>query len=94
MFCDGVYFPLLVVIRPIQRQKCRNGDTGGEEVFFFFFLFCFLIRVLLRIQEYFTYTELTVHQRWAKIGEPGEKPPDGAELSFPTCDQKEAQPQW
>ena len=27
-------------------------------------------------QEYFTYIETTVHQRWAKTGEPGEKPPD------------------
>ena len=27
-------------------------------------------------QEYFTYIELIVLQRWAKTGEPGEKPPD------------------
>ena len=27
-------------------------------------------------QDYFTYIEPIVHQRWAKTGEPGEKPPD------------------
>ena len=27
-------------------------------------------------QEYFTYIEPIVHQRWAKTGEPREKPPD------------------
>ena len=28
------------------------------------------------IQEYLTYIEPIVHQRWGKTGEPGEKPPD------------------
>ena len=28
--------------------------------------------VLLPFQEYFTYIEPIVHQRWAKTGEPGE----------------------
>ena len=54
----------------------------------FLFFFFFLIWVLLPFQEYFTYIELIVHQRWAKTREPGEKPPDHllAELGFPTCD--------
>ena len=39
--------------------------------------FCFfLIWVLRPFQEYFTYIEPIVHRRWAKTGEPGEKPPD------------------
>ena len=40
-------------------------------------------------QEYFTYIEPIVHRRWAKIGEPGEKPLNHpyAELGFPTCDR-------
>ena len=36
----------------------------------------FLIWVLRPFQEYFTYIEPIVHRRWAKTGEPGEKPPD------------------
>ena len=44
--------------------------------FFFFFFFFFLIWVLRPFQEYFTYIEPIVHRRWAKTGEPGEKPPD------------------
>ena len=43
---------------------------------FFFFFFFFLIWVLRPFQEYFTYIEPIVHRRWAKTGEPGEKPPD------------------
>ena len=39
-------------------------------------LFFFLIWVLQAFQEYFTYIEPIVHQRWAKTREPGEKPPD------------------
>ena len=42
----------------------------------FFFVFFFLIWVLRPFQEYFTYIEPIVHRRWAKTGEPGEKPPD------------------
>ena len=38
--------------------------------------FFFLIWVLRPFQEYFTYIEPIVHRRWAKTGEPGEKPPD------------------
>ena len=57
-------------------------------IFFFFFFFFFLILVLRPFQEYFTYIEPIVHRRWAKTGEPGEKPPDHplAELGFPTYD--------
>ena len=39
-------------------------------------LILFFIWVLRPFQEYFTYIEPTVHQRWAKTGEPVEKPPD------------------
>ena len=38
--------------------------------------FFFLIWVLQPFQEYFTYIEPIVHQRWAKTEEPGEKLPD------------------
>ena len=41
-----------------------------------YFSFFFLIWVLWPFQEYFTYIEPIVHQRWVKTGEPGEKPPD------------------
>ena len=41
-----------------------------------FIYFFFLIWVLRPFQEYFTYIEPIVHRRWAKTGEPGEKPPD------------------
>ena len=43
---------------------------------FSFFFFFFLIWILRPFQEYFTYIEPIVHRRWAKTGEPGEKPPD------------------
>ena len=37
----------------------------------------FIFFLILRpFQEYFTYIEPIVHQRWAKTGELGEKPPD------------------
>ena len=43
---------------------------------FIYFIF-FFIWVLLPFQEeYFTYIEPIVHQRWAKTVEPGEKQPD------------------
>ena len=40
------------------------------------FFFLFLIWFLRPYQEYFTYIKTIVHERWAKIGEPGEKPPE------------------
>ena len=49
------------------------GLQSYNGVDFFFF---FLIWVLRPFQEYFTYIEPIVHRRWAKTGEPGEKPPD------------------
>ena len=54
-----------------------------KRIFFFFFIW-----ILQPFQEYFTYFQPIVHQRWAKTGEPGEKQPDHpqAELGFPTCD--------
>ena len=53
--------------------------------------FFFLVWVLWPFQEHFTYIKSIIHQRWAKTGEPGEKPPDHpeAELGFPTCDPSE-----
>ena len=50
--------------------------------------FFFLIWVLRPFQEYFTYIEQIIHQRWAKTGVPGEKPPDHP--SHVTCDPSEA----
>ena len=47
--------------------------TPSAEFLFFCFFF---IWVLCLFQEYFTYIEPIVHQRWAKTGVPGEKPPD------------------
>ena len=43
----------------------------NTQISFFFFIW-----VLRPFQEYFTYIERIVHQRWAKTGEPREKPPD------------------
>ena len=40
------------------------------------FFFFFFIWVLRPFQEYFTYIEPIVNQRWGKTGVPGEKPPD------------------
>ena len=49
----------------------------GNRVFFFFFFFFFFLVVggggLHPFQEYFTYIEPIVHQRWANSGEPGKK---------------------
>ena len=39
----------------------------------YFFIYFFFIWVLLPFQEYFTYIEPIIHQRWAKTGEPGGK---------------------
>ena len=40
------------------------------------FFFLFDLGQIRPFQEYFTYIEPIVHQRWAKTREPGEKPPD------------------
>ena len=58
----------------IRSFNYRNQSI--PQIFFFFFFFFFLIWVLRPFQEYFTYIEPIVHRRWAKTGEPGEKPPD------------------
>ena len=42
----------------------------------FALIFYFFIWVLGPFQEYFTYIEPIIHQRWPKTREPGEKPPD------------------
>ena len=59
--------------------------NGGAFIYsFIFFIFVF--------QEYFSYIESIVEQRWAKTGVPGEKPPDltEAERGFLTCAPSEA----
>ena len=55
----------------------------------------FLIWVLWLFQEYFTYIELIFHQRWAKTGEPREKPPDirKQNLAFPHVTRARLEPQ-
>ena len=40
---------------------------------YMFYFFIFFIWVLRPFQEYFTYIKLSVHQRWVKTGEPGER---------------------
>ena len=42
---------------------------------FFFFFFFFLFLFFAPVEDYFTYIEPIIHQRWAKTGEPGEEPP-------------------
>ena len=49
----------------MRKYKTRQNKT---ECNFFYY---YLIWVLRPFQEYFTYIELIVHQRWAKAGEPG-----------------------
>ena len=60
-----------------RRPPCfqEGAETIWKKVYPFSFFF-FLIWVLRPFQEYFTYIEPIAHQRWAKTGEPGEKPPD------------------
>ena len=57
-------------------QLSGRGPTDVDVAPVPFFFFFFLIWVLRPFQEYFTYIEPIVHQRWTKTGEPGEKPPD------------------
>ena len=57
----------------LSRFSRTRVNIAPDKVFFFFFFF---IWVLWPFQEYFTYIEPIIHQRWAKTGEPGEKPPD------------------
>ena len=54
-----------------------------------------MIWVLWPFQEYFTYIEPIVHQKWAKTREPREKLPDHlwAELGFPYMTQARLEPQ-
>ena len=64
---------LLVPSCILSNKKLNQKSQDTRQFFFFFF---FLIWVLRPFQEYFTYIEPIVHRRWAKTGEPGEKPPD------------------
>ena len=52
-------------------SKNRECSDQTAQIFLFFFLFW----VLRPFQEYFTYIEPIIHQRWA-TEEPEEKPPD------------------
>ena len=61
------------------HPRFLKNSTVSSQIslfFFFFFFFFFLIWVLWPFQEYFTYIEPIVHQRWVKTREPGENPPD------------------
>ena len=51
---------------------CENIKWNRLKTKIVFFLF-FFIWALRPFQEYFTYIEPIVHQRWAKTGEPGKK---------------------
>ena len=69
-----LYFVYLVVARlslKMADEHIKKDIKTGQP-----HSFCYLIWVLRPFQEYFTYIEPIVHQRWAKTGEPGEKPPD------------------
>ena len=69
--CQPVCMYMYLSVRPsVCMYVCISIYLS---IFFFFF---FLIWVLRPFQEYFTYIEPIVHRRWAKTGEPGEKPPD------------------
>ena len=46
----------------------KGSTLKGNNLLFFFFIW-----VLRPFQEYVTYIEPIVHQKWAKTGEPGEK---------------------
>ena len=71
-------FDLLCRYFEIVSRKFEMNINENKSIYFFFlfFFFFFLIWVLRPFQEYFTYIEPIVHRRWAKTGEPGEKPPD------------------
>ena len=62
--CKELDLDVYVATRCVPDQSWTNQ---AERVMAFF------IWILRYFQEYFTYTEPIVHQRWAKTGEPGEK---------------------
>ena len=68
------YFCLVLFVR---MPTILNVPLYFSIVFFFFFFFFFFGGGwgggLWPFQEYFTYIELILHQRWAKTGEPREK---------------------
>ena len=61
-------------------MKCQRPFSGKKKeykyIHVYIVFFFVLIWVLWPLQEYFNYIEPIVYQRWAKTGEPGEKPPD------------------
>ena len=62
---------LFVMNVPVKRKLLTSYASHPCFVIVLIF-FCFD----LGFQEYFTCSEPIVHQRWAKIGETGEIPPD------------------
>ena len=63
-----------ILLYVFRHYADREGLNQPEHQFFLFLFF--FIWVLRPFQEYFTYIKPIVHRRWAKTGEPGEKPPD------------------
>ena len=57
----------------LKKGKIKKESTSSHRGANSFPLFFFFIWVLHPFQEYFTYIELIVHQRWAKTGESGKK---------------------
>ena len=75
---DIVHIPVQKVVQHCLMWKSHGYHTVHilkerlSTLVFLFFL-GFFISVLQPFQEYFTYIEPIVHQRWAKTGEPGGK---------------------
>ena len=76
MCVTGFNFVTLTVLEKSVTKNFSYALGPDYFCFVFFFFFFFLIWVLWPFQEYFTYVELIIHQRWAKTEEPEEKPPD------------------
>ena len=78
-------------INPAEKDvDCKVKLLLSQSYFFFYFFF--LIWVLQPFQEYLTYIESIIHQRWAKTAEPGKNHLTICKqnLAFP-CDLGEAQ---
>ena len=78
IFNEGkhLFFPLTVDIYRILWHHYLSNRPGNCHAQCDSNKSIFLIWVLRPFQENFIYIEPIVHQRWAKTGEPGEKPPD------------------
>ena len=63
------------IVTKISNQSVL--DLVYKLLLLFIYLFIYFFDLgFTAFQEYVTYIEPIVHQRWAKTGEPGEKPPD------------------